>query len=81
MTLVDQGFASPDAAAFISYVAKEYKAHVRRDGIRSIIIGGILIAIGAGVTAFSYTVAHEGTLPQHLCPDKGDVYAGHHASV
>ncbi len=60
IALVDAGFTASDAATFVQHVAKEYKAHVRRDGIRSIIIGGILIAVGAGVTAFSYTVAEPG---------------------
>ena len=60
ISLVDQGFSPSDAAAFVEHVAKEYKTHVRRDGIRSLIIGGILISVGMGISAYSYSVAGPG---------------------
>ncbi len=60
MGLVDAGFTPSDAASFVEYVAREYKAHKRRDGIRSVIFGGILIAAGVGITVFTYSNAEPG---------------------
>ena len=60
MALVEAGFTPSNAGSFIDELAQEYKAHKRRDGIRSVIVGGILIAVGVGVTVWSYSTAEPG---------------------
>ena len=60
MALVEAGLTPVDASAFVEAVTKEHKARKRRAGIWSIVIGVVLIAVGLGITAWSYSDAGPG---------------------
>ena len=58
--VTEAGFAPDDAVAFVEHVYTVRRARHWRGGLLSVLFGVALIAVGTGVTAYTYAAAERG---------------------